>query len=282
MIFNGKEFAQKVKNELKEEFSKLAKKPELHIVSVGDDPSSKSYLRMKIRSAEDVGAGIVIHHFSDDILQEELLKEVKRIAADPDADGIIVQLPLPAAIDTELILNAIPPEKDPDILSERSWNLFESEKISLIPPTPGAMIEILHKNNITLKGKNVVILGRKRLIGKPIRICAEREKANITVLHSGTGDPTPYLLKADIILCGANKPHIVKPEMIKKDAVIVDGGTCELDGKIVGNADPACAEKCALFTPVPGGVGPVTAVVLFQNLAELIREKREKETKKAA
>lgn len=272
MIFSGKECAQKIKNALKEEFSNLPKKPRLDIVYAGDDPAIESFMKIKIRAGEDVGTETIVHRFSSTISQDELLAEIKKIAEDSASNGMIVQLPLPKGIDAKTILNAVPPEKDPDMLSDASWELFVSGKTENVPPVARAMMKILHENNIPISGKNVAILGRGILVGKPVRISIEREGGIVTGLNSTTGDPAPHLLKADIILSGVGKPHLIKPEMIREGSVIVDGGTSELDGKIAGDADPSCADKCSLFTPVPGGVGPVMVAMLFQNLATLMRE----------
>jgi len=270
MIFNGKEFAQKIKDELRSEFSKLPRKPRLDILYAGSDPAIESFIRIKIRVGDEVGAETVIHRFPETISEKELLEKIREIAEQENSDGMIIQLPLPQGINKQSVLNAVPTKKDADMLSDASWDLFTNGQTPNTPPVARAMMAILGENNILLKGKNVVILGRGVLVGKPVKICAEREGANITALNSTTGDPAPHLLKADIILSGVGKPHLIKPEMIREGAVIIDGGTNELNGKIAGDADPLCADKCSLFTPVPGGVGPVMVTMLFKNLATLI------------
>ena len=135
-------------------------------------------------------------------------------------------------------------------------------------------MEILERNNIQVKGKKVVILGRGRLVGKPFAICMKRLGAEIIQLNSTTGDPVPHLLTADIIATGIGKPHFIKPEMIREGAIILDGGTSEKDGKVVGDADPSCAEKCQIFTPTPGGIGPITVALLFRNLLNIIKNQQ--------
>lgn len=266
MIINGKQIAQEIKNTLKEEIAAFAQPPQLDIVYAGDDPVIENFLGIKIRAGEEIGAKTIVHRFPEYISQEELIGQIKNIAKDPASTGMIVQLPLPKGMDAKEVLDAVPAEKDVDILSDAAFELFAENKIRNIPPVAGAFMEILAQNNIPIKGKKVVILGRGRLVGKPFTVCMKREGAEIISLNSTTGDPTPHLLTADIIATGIGKPHFIKPEMIREGTILLDGGTSEKDGKVVGDADPSCAEKCQIFTPVPGGIGPITVALLFRNL----------------
>lgn len=273
MIFNGKKFAQEEKDVLRTEFAKCARAPRLDVIYVGADSAIESFMKMMIRVGAVVGAHVIVHRLYDAVPQDEIVRNIERIAGDPDSDGIIVQLPLPNGIDTGTVLNTIPSEKDVGVLSAKTFDLFTQGNISIVPPVARAMMSILRGHHVTLSGNMAVILGRGRLVGRPMRVCLEREGAIVVNLDKTTGNPTPYLLAADIIVSGVGKPLLIRPEMIKDRAVILDAGAGEMDGRVVGDAHPACADKCTLFTPVPGGIGPVMVAMLFRNLLDLIRSR---------
>jgi methylenetetrahydrofolate dehydrogenase (NADP+)/methenyltetrahydrofolate cyclohydrolase len=266
MIINGKQIAKEINTSLKSEIKKLAREPQLDIVYAGDDPVIENFLKIKMRFGREIGAKTIVHLFSEDVAEKTLVAVIQKIGTDKKSNGIIVQLPLPKGLDVQNVLNAVPPEKDVDVLSDAAFDLFVKNDNANIPPVAGAFVEILKQNDVEVKGKKVVIMGRGRLVGKPFAVCMKKAGADITLLNSTTGDPMPHLLTADIIAIGIGKPHFLKPEMIRDGAIILDGGTGKKDGKIVGDADPSCAEKCAIFTPVPGGIGPITVALLFKNL----------------
>jgi methylenetetrahydrofolate dehydrogenase (NADP+)/methenyltetrahydrofolate cyclohydrolase len=272
MIINGKQIAEEIKDELKLEIKKLTHPPRLDIVYAGTDPIIENFLRIKTNYGKDIGAETVVYRFDDSISEQELSAQIIRIGKAPTSDGIIIQLPLPKNIDVQKILNLVAPEKDIDVLSDAAFELFVKNKISIVPPVAGAFMEILKRNGISIKGKKVAIVGRGRLVGKPFKVCMEKAGATIIEINTTTGDPTPHLLVADVIATGIGKPHFIKPEMIREGAVLLDGGTSEKNGKVVGDADPACADKCHIFTPSPGGIGPITVALLFRNLIQSIRK----------
>lgn len=271
MIINGKQIAEGIKKELKKEVAKLSRMPQLDVVFAGDDPVIENFLKIKMRFGREIGAKTIVHLFSETISEKTLISILQKIGTDKKSNGIIVQLPLPKGLDIQKVLNAVPPEKDVDVLSDLAFENFTKNDDANIPPVAGAFMEILKRNGVEAKGKKVVIMGKGRLVGKPFAVCMKKAGADITLLSSTTGDPTPCLLTADIIAIGIGKPHFLKPEMIRDGAIILDGGTSEKDGKIVGDADPSCAEKCAVFTPVPGGIGPITVALLFRNLISKIK-----------
>ncbi len=288
MIIDGKQISEEIKAGLAEKIAKLGFLPMLDIVYVGNDPVIENFIKMKIRFGTDIGVETIVHRFPESIAENILLDEVKLIAKLQNSDGMnrggisstginhsgmIIQLPLPSEIDVQKILNAVPAKKDADVLSDASLALYEKGLSGNISPVAGAFMEILERNNISVKGKKVVILGRGRLVGKPSIVCMKKEGAIVTELNRTTGDHVPYLLTADIVATGIGRPHFIKPEMIKEGAIILDGGTSELNGKIVGDADPACALKCQIFTPVPKGIGPITVAILFRNLINLCGKK---------
>ena len=271
---NGKQIAQEIKDELKLQFATFSRRPKLDIVYAGQDPAIESFMKLKLRVAEEVGVEIEIHRFPDTISEEELLTEVKKIAIEENSNGMIVQLPLPNGMNVQEILNAVPSQKDVDMISDEAFQLFVQEKTTLIPPVARAVMEILRRNSIEVKEKKVAVLGKGILVGKPVSVCMKRAEAVLTELDRSNGDPSPYLQEAEIIVSGIGQPHFIKPEMLKDGVVLIDAGTSEREGGVSGDADPSCAAKCSLFTPVPGGLGPIMVTMLFQNLLELLKNKK--------
>jgi methylenetetrahydrofolate dehydrogenase (NADP+)/methenyltetrahydrofolate cyclohydrolase len=273
MNVNGKQIADDIKNTLSARIAQLPKKPRLDIVYVGKNLLIEEFLRIKRRTGEVIGAETEVYHFPSSVSQKSLIEMVQKIAADKNCDGIIVQLPLPPSFNAEMVLGAIPTEKDIDVLSEKDIELFGNGKLSIAPPVIGAIIEILKQEKISVAGKNAVVLGKGRLVGKPAALWLKRNGAEVIVLDDKTRDIAPFLKTADIIISGAGSPGIIRSEMIREGVLLFDAGASEQAGEIRGDADYACSDKCAIFTPVPGGIGPITIAVLFKNLLTMIAEK---------
>jgi len=273
MNINGKQIAEDIKNTLKERVAKLPRKPRLDIVYAGKNPVIEGFLRMKRRMGEGIGVETNLHHFPSSVSQKSLIEEIRKIAADKNSDGMIIQLPLPPELDTETILSAVPPEKDVDVLSENALLLFEQGKIALLPPVVGAIAEILKRENISVAGKNAVILGNGRLVGRPAAAWLKQNGATVSVFEKTSGDPKLALKTADIIVSGMGAGYFIKPEMIREGAMLFDAGASEEAGEIKGDADPLCSDKCTIFTPVPGGIGPITVALLFKNLLDAVGRK---------
>lgn len=271
MNINGKQIAREIRDALKPEIAKFPHQPRLDIIYVGTDPVIEKFLQIKIRCGKEIGAETIIYRFNESISEEELITQIKHIGKAPNSDGMIIQLPLPKHMDVQKVLNAVPQEKDIDVLSNAAFNLFANNDDTNVPPVAGAFMEILEKNDISIKGKKVAIVGRGKLVGKPFKVCMEKCGAEIIEINSTTDDVTSLLLTADIIATGIGKPHFIKPEMIREGVILLDGGTSEKNGKVVGDADPLCAEKCSIFTPTPGGIGPITVALLFRNLIKSIK-----------
>lgn len=272
MIIDGKELANEIKDNIKEEIRRRKVPPILFIVSVGNNPVSEKFLGVKKRFADAIGIIMQEKKFAEDISTERLIEEIVPIAQKENS-GIIVQLPLPKTIDTQAILNAIPPEKDPDVLGDKAVALFEEGISAILPPVVGAMKEILLRSGTFVGDKKVVIVGRGKLVGAPAAVWFKRHGSNVTLLGRDTKDLKSQTLDADIIVLGSGNPAILKPAMIKPGVVILDAGTSEANGKLAGDADPLCVAKAGVFTPVPGGVGPLTVAMLFKNLMELTKIK---------
>lgn len=243
--------------------------PELHVIYVGENPTIEKFIGVKQRYGEKVGAKTIVHRFPSDISEEDLVRKIRRLGAEKNPGGMIVQLPLPKHFDTQKVLNAIPEEKDVDVLSEKACEKFAHcahGEPRFMPPVAGAVKVILERGGVKLPGKKILVIGEGRLVGKPVIAWLSRERADFTVANSKTANLPELLKKADIIISGAGKPGMIQPHMIKQGVVLIDAGTTEEAGKVAGDVDPSCAGKCSLFTPVPGGVGPVTVEALFQNL----------------
>lgn len=272
MIFDGKQFAREIADELSHEVSTYDTTPSLGVCMVGNNPVSARYVGLKKRMASQVGVEVTVHSLEEDISTEELLSVLRETI--PMHDGYIVQLPLPAHIDTSAILNAIPTEKDVDMLSSKTMESFYKNETDLLPPVVGVFAEIIQRNTIELLSKKVVVVGYGRLVGKPAEHWFKKQGADVTVVD--LGDSLEDAARdADIIALGAGAPGILKASMVKEGVVVLDAGTSEDEGTLKGDADPAVSEKASLFTPVPGGIGPVTVVLLFKNLLTLYSHARE-------
>lgn len=268
MIVDGKGIAHALQTELKEIVQKRGVSLILGIVSMSKSPVTDKYLSRKKQFAESIRVSVEEASLGKGNGQKEIEEAVRKLVTDSSVTGILVQLPLPPHIDTGAILNFIPPERDPDVLSERARNLFKSGK-GVLPPVIGAMKEILGRNFVSLSGKKAVVVGEGNLVGKPAAVWLTNGGAQVKIVTELTQDPAPILQRADIVVCGAGVPGLIKPEMLKEGVILLDAGTTDVSGSLKGDADPLCAERCSIFTPVPGGVGPITIAMIFKNLITL-------------
>jgi len=250
MIIDGKKIAEEIKNSLKKGFETSGKKLKLAIVQVGEDSISAKFIEKKVKFAEEIGVKAKVYNLPQDITTNKLRKKMAEICK--NSDGVIIQLPLPEHINTQYILNSIPAKKDVDVLSEN--------RSRCLTPVVAAIKEILDRNNIDIKNKNVVILGAGILVGRPAATWFINQGATIFVLRSSTKDISKYTKEADIIIAGVGKPNLITADIVKKGVIIIDAG---------GDVDPVVAQKASIFTPVPGGVGPLTVAMVFKNLLEL-------------
>ncbi|MCX6731863.1 MAG: bifunctional 5,10-methylenetetrahydrofolate dehydrogenase/5,10-methenyltetrahydrofolate cyclohydrolase [Candidatus Parcubacteria bacterium] len=257
MIIDGKKLAEEIKNTLDGKGLKLA------IVQVGEDEASKKFIEKKIKFAEDIGAKTRVYNLPADITTNKLRQKMAEISHILENDGVILQLPLPAQIKTQYVLNGIIVSKDVDVLSSRAFGDFATGHSKILPPVVGAIKKIFDQYNIDIKNKNIVVVGAGRLVGRPVAVWLMNQGATISVINEFTPDISEFTKKADIIISGAGKPGLIKSEIVKDGVVIIDAGFP------VGDADPAVADKSSLFTPVPGGIGPLTVAMVFKNLIEL-------------
>ncbi len=266
MIIDGRTLAGEVLARAKARAAKLPHPPRVLVLVASETPATKSYLAIKTKRAEDAGCVLLVRQLPESVRTEEL----QTIIRDADADAIIVQLPLPASVDTRAVCDSIPVEKDADVLSDAARQKFARGDTDVcIPPVVGAIAHILNADSIELREKKAVVIGRGFLVGAPAALWLAQHGAQVTAVNHSTPDFVTLLRDADIIVSGAGSPHLITPDMLKKGVILIDAGTSESGGTIAGDADPACASKCSIFTPVPGGVGPLAVACLFENAVTL-------------
>lgn len=271
-IIDGKKISSEIKEELKEKVSKLTKKPGLRVISVGDNAASSVYVKQKGKAAEYIGYNYEHLHF-DSISDDELIKVIEKLNKDKNVHGIIVQLPLPKGMDETRIVNTIIPEKDVDGLTYLNAGLLLNNKTSLVSCTPKGVMELLKRENIKIEGANCVVIGRSILVGKPMMNLLINANATVTLCHSKTKDLEKITRKADILVVAIGKKHFITRNMVKRGSVIIDVGINRVDGKLYGDVNyDDVYDKVKKITPVPGGVGPMTVIMLMQNVFDAYLE----------
>lgn len=269
-LIDGKEIAQQVRNELKQEVTQLKEQgiiPGLAVVLVGNHPASESYVRGKIRASAEVGIHSELIRMSAEVSEEELLDQVRKLNEDPSIHGILVQLPLPKQIDPSRVIATISPEKDVDGFTPINvGNLVIGEE-AYLPCTPAGIMELLKRTQIDVAGKHAVVVGRSNIVGKPMAILLQQANATVTMCHSRTVDLAYHTRQADLIIAAVGKIDLIKAEHVKQGAVVIDVGmNRNAEGKLCGDVDFAnVAPLTSAITPVPGGVGPMTIAMLLQN-----------------
>lgn len=264
-IVGGKAIAEDIYSGLAPKFSALSRKARLGIVVVGAHPVIESFVRIKAKAAERLGVEMVRVNVSEKSDAGKIIQAINRLVTTTDA--VIVQLPLPQGIDVNEVLAIVPKEKDVDALNPK---ISEEERL-VHAPVALAVVEILRRSGVEIHGKRTIVVGAGRLVGAPSSWLLRSLGADVSVfsLEEGSIDD---LKDADIVVLGAGNPGFIKPEHLKEGVALIDGGTSEQGGKVVGDADPACAEVASVFTPVPGGVGPVAVAMIFRNLLDLLKD----------
>lgn len=266
MIIDGKKIAEDIYTELAPKFAALGRKVRLGIVVVGENPVIESFVKIKTRSAERLGIEMVRVNLPETCRIEEIIGALKDLAENTDA--VIAQLPLPNGIDVHTVLAAVPKEKDVDALNPA----VREEERPVHAPVALAVVEILGRSGVAIEGKRTVVVGAGRLVGAPTAWFLRSLGADVSMFTLEEGS-IEDLKDADIIVSGAGNPGFIKPGHIKGGVALIDAGASELNKKISGDADPACAEKASVFTPVPGGVGPVAVAMIFRNLLDLVQKR---------
>lgn len=267
---DGKAAAAKLRQQMAQETAELAQKgivPRLVVIIVGEDPASQLYVRNKMKACQEVGIASQRMEMPEDTAQETLLEQIALLNQDPDVDGILVQLPLPRQIDPQAVIDAIAPEKDVDAFHPLTVGRMEQGEPTFLPCTPAGILELLHQYGISAAGKHCVVVGRSRIVGRPMASLMLQQDATVTVCHSRTPNLAEICRQADILITAAGKIGLITGDMVKEGAVVIDAATVRgEDGKTHGDVVFDQVEpKASFISPVPGGVGPMTVVMLLHN-----------------
>ena len=275
-IMDGKAFAKEVRFELKKQISSLSKPVGLGTILVGDDPGSIAYVEGKHRDCAEVGIKSIKVNLPTSSSTDEVISAVEKLNNDPLCTGFIVQLPQPKAVDTQKVLAAIKPSKDADGLAPSNLGNLVLGFNSITPCTPHAVVALLEKYKVNLSGQDVLIIGRGTTVGRPLSILLSQKahNATVTVAHSATKNLSKLLQSADVVISAIGSAHLLKPAMFKKGAVVVDVGITRVGNQLLGDIDPEVMNIASLFAPMPGGIGPVTRVMLLKNLIQLANHER--------
>ncbi len=278
VILDGRALSKKIRSSLKREVeeieSKFGRPPSLAVVLVGDNPASEIYVRNKIKACEEVGIKSIDRRLPSGITQEELNEVVRELNENPEIDGIIVQLPLPGKLSCREVINYISPKKDVDgfhpvNLGKCMLGLYDE---GLMPCTPAGVMKFFEEYGISLEGKDAVMVGHSNIVGKPLANMLLNANATVSVCHVHTKDLPSYTKNADILCVATGVPGLIKADMVKEGAVVIDIGISRVNGKIVGDVEfESVKEKASAITPVPGGVGPMTITMLLYNTVKAFK-----------
>jgi len=270
IIINGKDLGQELRLEMKEEVSLLKEKgitPHLTVVLVGDNPASRSYVKGKEKACAQVGMSSSLIQLPSETTEEELLQVIREQNVDDSVHGILVQLPLPGQISEKKVIETIDPRKDVDGFHPVNIGRMMTGEDTFLPCTPYGIVEMIKSKNIPVEGKNVVVIGRSNIVGKPVGQLLLNENATVTYCHSRTKDLKAHTRNADILIVAIGRANVIDKEYIKEGAAVIDVGINRLeDGGLTGDVDfESAKERAGYITPVPKGVGPMTITMLLKN-----------------
>ena len=271
MIIDGRKSALILKNQIATEIKQSNKVLGLGTILVGDDPGSVAYVEGKHRDCAEVGINSIKVNLSSSASENEIINAINDLNKNPKCTGFIVQLPLPKSVDVQKVLAQIDPKKDADGLHPINLGNLVLAKNSIIPCTPKAILSLLREYKVNLLGARVLIIGRGTTVGRPLSILLSQKSvdATVTLAHTATKNLSDLILDSDIIIAAIGNAHFLKPEMVKPGTVVVDVGITRSINGLVGDVDPKVADKASVFSPMPGGVGPMTRAMLLSNLVEL-------------
>lgn len=264
-IMDGKNLSNIIKDDLRKEISMYVQTPILAVITIGDDEASKVYVNNKRKSCEQVGISFMHFDYLSEVKESVVINKIKELNKDVSVNGIIVQLPIPDNFNVEKIINTIDVSKDVDGLTNESKIRRMNNKSSLIPCTTKGILELLDYYKINMESKRVVVVGRSELVGTPTYQECLKRNATVTICHSKTIDLGSITKEADILIVATGHKYLIDKNMIKEGCVIIDVGISRDNGKLYGDVNPNVSDKCSYLTPVPGGVGPMTVVMLLKN-----------------
>jgi len=278
-LIDGKSLANKVQTSVGAEVEKLKQEknivPGLAVILIGDDPASHAYVKMKAKACEKVGFYSITHSMPDAISQDEIIATIEMMNNNPRIDGILVQLPLPKHVDTDKILEVIDPKKDVDGFHAYNVGRLVTNLDTFVACTPLGVMKMFEEYNIDLEGKDVCVVGASNIVGKPMAALLLNANATVTVTHIFTKDLKAHTSNADIVIVGVGVPGLIKEDMVKEGAIVIDIGINRIaDGSLVGDVDfKNVSQKCSYITPVPGGVGPMTIAMLLSNTLKSAKQR---------
>ncbi len=275
-LLDGKAVAEEIRSEIKREVaafqSRSHRAPGLRVVAVGEDPASYVYVRNNERNCREVGIGFDTVRLPQSTNQDQLLRTLEELNQDPTVDGILMHSPLPLPLDQQSAVHAVDPGKDVEGLHPMNLGNLLFERSCFTPCTPGGVITLLRRHNITLEGKRVVLVGHSPIVGKPAIFLFLNERATVTCCHQWTANLAEQTREADVLVVAVGKPGLIRAEMVRPGAVVVDVGINRVEGKLVGDVDfEGVCRVAEWITPVPGGVGPMTVSTLLRNTVEAAR-----------
>lgn len=264
-IMDGKNLSNIIKDDLRKEISMYVQTPILAVITIGDDEASKVYVNNKRKSCEQVGISFMHFDYLSEVKESVVINKIKELNKDVSVNGIIVQLPIPDHFNVEKIINTIDVSKDVDGLTNESKIRRMNNEESLVPCTTKGILELLDYYKINMESKRVVVVGRSELVGTPTYQECLKRNATVTICHSKTKDLGRITKEADILIVATGHKYLIDKNMIKEGCVIIDVGISRDNGKLYGDVNPDVSDKCSYLTPVPGGVGPMTVVMLLKN-----------------
>ena len=281
IIIDGKTLAKEKREELKKKVQELKDKeeivPGLAIIRVGNDPASEIYVRNKLKACQEVGIHAVEQHFDENASEQEIIERIEFFNQEKSIDGILVQSPLPKNLDEKKIVSFILGSKDVDGFGINNLGHLLANQEQVLAATPLGILHLLEKYEIPIASKNVLVIGRSQIVGRPLAIMFLNRDATVTIAHSKTKNLKELTLQADILVSAVGRPHFITEDMVKEGAVCIDVGINRENGHVIGDMDfDTIKEKASFITPVPGGLGPMTVATLLENVYELA-SKRKKE-----
>lgn len=278
-ILDGKILASRLKDALKKEVDELKKKtsrvPVLAVIRVGQDPAALAYGASQKKTSEALGIDFHVHQLPGHSKLSEIVKTIHQLNADKNVSGIMIHKPLPADVDEHVVFNEMDPLKDVEGMHESNLGKLISGSTKILPCTAASVMEHIRSTGVKIRGREAVIIGRSEIVGKPLALLLLQESATVTICHTGTqeaGTLQSHVRRADIVVAAVGKPNFIKGEWIKEGAIVIDVGINKTPEGLVGDVEYQEASKHAAFiTPVPGGVGPVTAVILMKNTIEAFK-----------
>jgi methylenetetrahydrofolate dehydrogenase (NADP+)/methenyltetrahydrofolate cyclohydrolase len=277
VVIDGKQIASRINEDTKKEIKELKAKynqsPCLATVVVGKDESSKLYVKKREKICEKIGVVSKLHDLSEDSKEKDVLELIRKLNNDENIHGIIMQLPLPKHINEKKVSEMISPRKDVDCLNLLNLGRLAIGDETIAPCTPKAVIAILEKSGIKISGKDVVIIGRSKIVGRPLALMLLNRDATVTICHTKTKNLEEHTKNADVLVAAAGSPLLIKKEWVKENAVVVDVGINIVNNRVVGDVDfENVKNKASFITPVPGGVGPVTVAMIMKNIVEAFKK----------